>query len=1050
MSPRKSLYLAFVVSGVAGLVYEVLWTRYLGLYVGHSAYAQVLVLAVYLGGMALGAMLVGGASPRIGNPLRWYASAEALLAVAGFVFHPLFRLASDFSYDTLFPAIGSAGLVGSARWGMAGLMILPQAMVLGATFPLMAAAIVRADVTHPGRAVARVYLWNTLGGAAGVLLAGFWMIGAFGLPGTSVAAGLLNMVAAGIAFAVARSWDGRVPPEGEATLAEELVPAPPAPPPPEPSDSEWDAEAVEPGDRAPDHGPRGLVPWTATPGRLGAVLLSVSFLTAFASFAYEIGWIRMLSLSLGSATHSFELMLSAFILGLALGAGWIRGRSDTSAQPLHLLGVIQVLMGLAAVVSVPLFYLISFDAVRWLVSVTTNMSGGYFLFNVSRYALCLIVMLPSTVLAGMTLPIITGTLLRAGEGEETIGRVYGVNTIGSVAGAALAGLFGLPWLGLKGLILAGAAVDVLLGLWLLERSTRWSGSSMRFAAIGSLAGVVLFGGVGIGLELDEIVLTSGVYRRGVLAREGDRIPLYYGDGRTATVSANMGTGDGVISLATNGKPDASMTPRWTSEERDTLPVTPIESGGDYTTQVLSPGVAMAFRPHARNVANIGHGSGISATTFLTGPETERVVTIEIEPLMVQGSLVFLPANGPALADPRSSYVFDDAKSFFSYRRERFGIIFAEPSNPWVSGTASLFTVEFYERVQAFLAEGGVLAQWLQLYELNDELFLSVVAALDEVFPSYRAYLVGDQDVAIVASATPLGEPDWSVLRSEGFLRMTESAPTFQPQHMEPLFLFDETTLRPLLDSDVRINSDYHPILDLGAERARFESTGATGTYGLATSRVDLPRVLDGRTIAPAPYEPVPAYGLQPAVLWGRAQWLREADQGGGGIAPEAFPDWQRYLVELRNFFVVSGGPRYNGQWEQWAANFRRVETALHWGTVGWVDTTFYDVVDDFLDRADAPPEARAEVQLRHSLSLLDWEQAAAAADRLMDRVAAGERWEDPGTLLDIAVLAYLRTGRVVAARNAFDRLAPLTGRPDWHLRNELLDAMIRQAEAASG
>lgn len=773
-----------------------------------------------------------------------------------------------------------------------------------------------------------------------------------------------------------------------------------------------------------------------------------SFGTALASFAYEIGWNRMLALVLGSATHSFELMLSAFILGLAVGAWWIRGRSDDSSAPVALLGHIQVLMGLTAVASVALFYVVSFDAMSWLVDTLPGQRAGYALFNLSRYGLCLVVMLPSTVLAGMTLPVITGTLLRTGAGEEVIGRVYGINTVGSVTGAAIAGLVALPWLGLKGLILAGAGLDVLLGLWLLERSARWSDTGIRALAAWTVAGVALFAGVGI-LHLDRIVLTSGVYRNGIVSREGERIPLYYADGRTATVSASLGTGDGVIGLATNGKSDASISSRWLAEARDTLPVRPIEAGGDFTTQVLAPTVALALRPDARTVANIGHGSGMTASAFLTSERIERVVTIEIEPLMLEGSLVFLPANAPAIQDPRSSYVFDDAKSFFSYDRERFDIIFAEPSNPWVSGTASLFTEEFYRRAAAFLTEGGVLAQWIQLYELDDDLFMSVVSALSRVFPSYRAYLVGDADVAIVASADgSLPEPDWSVLAGPRFLAMTQSAPPFRAEHMESLFLFDESTLRPLLDTGLEPNSDFRPVLDLGAERARFEGTAASGTYGLATARVDLPRLLDDATRDPDPYLPVPAYGLAPVVSSERAAWLREVETAGGGIAPEDFPAWQNALVDLETFLEVSGSDAPAMGWEPWTAGFRRTEADLHWGTVGWVDTTFYRIAYDFLERAHAPAEARAAVALRHSLSLLDWEGVASAADLLVSRVAAGRSWEAPALLLDASVLAYLRTGRVTAARNAFERLAPLTGRPDSHLRNRLLNALIARAETS--
>jgi hypothetical protein len=415
--------------------------------------------------------------------------------------------------------------------------------------------------------------------------------------------------------------------------------------------------------------------------------------------------------------------------------------------------------------------------------------------------------------------------------------------------------------------------------------------------------------------------------------------------------------------------------------------------------------------------------------------------------MVEGSLVFLPSNGPAFADPRTTYVFDDAKSFFAYRRERFDIIFAEPSNPWVSGTASLFTKEFYERATDFLAEGGVLAQWMQIYELNDELFLSVLSALDQVFPSYRAYLVGDSDVAIVASMDPeLSEPDWSVVASERARQMTEGAPPFLPEHMETLFLFDERTFRPILDQGVPANSDYYPILDLGAERARFEQTAADGVYSFGVSPVDLARILANETQGPRPYATVPFRGLESAMLQGRASWLQEVVATGGGIAPDDFPEWSESLLDLETLLLQSSSDSPPILWEAWASGFDRVTSDLHWGTNGWADATFYRVIYDFLDRTGAPPEARAAVDLRHGLAELDWERVASASDRLVSRVAAGESWTSATVLLDASVLAYLRTGRVTAARSALNALSPRTSRGAGDLRIRLLEALVEQDE----
>ncbi|MGH7752237.1 MAG: fused MFS/spermidine synthase, partial [Gemmatimonadales bacterium] len=398
------LYLLFVLSGAAGLFYESTWARYLGLFVGHDAYAQVIVLVIFLGGMSLGAILAGRRSERLKEPLLAYAVVEGAVGLIGLFFHEIFGAATSWAYSSLFPPLAGTVWLTVAKWGLASLLLLPQSILLGATFPLMSAGVLRRVRAQPGRVLAILYFANSFGAAIGVLVAGFYLLALAGLPGTVVAAAILNLlVAMGAVFVILR----------ERRLSKPALPAAPEPPP----------------------------PVTGSPPiplpRLTRVLLAVSFGTAVASFIYEIDWIRMLSLVLGSATHSFELLLSAFILGLALGSFWLRTRADRFANPLRTLGLVQWLMGLLALATLPL-YLESFDWTASLLRTFAKTDGGYTGFTLARYAICLVVMLPATFCAGITLPLITRTLLAAGSGERVIGTVYGVNTLGSIVGVALA------------------------------------------------------------------------------------------------------------------------------------------------------------------------------------------------------------------------------------------------------------------------------------------------------------------------------------------------------------------------------------------------------------------------------------------------------------------------------------------------------------------------------------------------------------------------------------------------------------------------------------
>ena len=177
----------------------------------------------------------------------------------------------------------------------------------------------------------------------------------------------------------------------------------------------------------------------------------------------------MLTLVLGAATHSFELMLAPFIFGLAIGAWWIRNRIESTEQPLRLLGIIQVAMGVLAMATLPL-YAASFEGMALALKALARTEQGYLMFNAVSGLLAAAVMLPATICAGMTLPLITAMLLRSGNGERQIGQVYGVNTFGAIAGVlitvhALIPLLGLPWS-----LAVAAAIDVALGVWLWSRA----------------------------------------------------------------------------------------------------------------------------------------------------------------------------------------------------------------------------------------------------------------------------------------------------------------------------------------------------------------------------------------------------------------------------------------------------------------------------------------------------------------------------------------------------------------------------------------------------
>jgi spermidine synthase len=766
-------FLLFALSGFSGLIYESIWTHYLKLFLGHAAYAQTLVLAIFMGGMAIGSWVCSSRSLRWRNLLLGYALAEGIVGLIALAFHSAFVALLDISYDTVIPQMGSPALVDAFKWGLSALMILPQSILLGMTFPLMSSGIVRRFPQRPGRSIAMLYFTNSIGAAIGVLASGFLLINLFGLPGTIRIAGGINILIALLIWVlVGRSAEERA--------------------------------SAEPRTEAALKQPR--VTWHS-------FFLLASLVTGAASFVYEVGWIRMLSLVLGTSTHAFELMLSAFILGLAFGGLWIQRRIDALPAPSRFLGYIQVIMGLLAL-STLVSYGTTFDVMQWLVKNIDKTEAGYALFNLSRSAIAMAIMLPATFCAGMTLPLITLTLMKQGHGESSIGAVYAANTIGAILGVFFAIHIGMPELGLKGLMIFGAGLDITLGIALFWHERRKHGSrrqgAVAAAAFMAILGAILF------VDLDPHKMGSGVYRHGDIPTPATHRVLYHRDGKTATITCFL-SDDGILSIRTNGKTDAGVQVRPGARPAP-----------DESTMILTAVLPMFFHPQARTAAAIGFGSGYTSRMLLANPALTEVDTIEIERNMVEGAHNFSPMVDVVLTDRRSKIYFDDAKTFFSTYGKRYDIIVSEPSNPWVSGVAGLFSREFYRRINRHLSDDGLFVQWMQLYDTNVDLVLSVLKAISESFEDYVAYTITDSDMLMIAKRKgTLPQPDYSAMKVPFIGAVLRKIDVRNEQDISIRKIGTKSFFEKLLKaSAIPANSDYHPFLDQKAERTRFLGSSA--------------------------------------------------------------------------------------------------------------------------------------------------------------------------------------------------------------------------------
>jgi predicted membrane-bound spermidine synthase len=853
------------------------WSQYLGLTLGHAAYAQTLVLSIFMGGMALGAWFVSRYTPGWKKLIRGYALVELAIGGIGLAFQSVFQAYTQVSQEAVLPFLDNEALAHAYQWITAACLILPQSLLLGATFPLLSAGYLRITPRQDGEVLGGLYFTNSLGAALGALAATFLLLPAFGLPGTVLTAGFLNLLVGFGAWLVSAGM-------------KEGAPAPAA--------EERSSPAAESGNAE-----------NGKARRLGRIMLVATGISGATSFIYEIGWVRMLNQALGSSLHSFELMLTAFILGLAFGGLCVRRNSREIVDPVRYVGYAQVLMGIAALCSIPVFAR-SFHWVGWIMGGLAKTENGYTLFELGTAVISLAVMFPAAFFAGMTLPLFTMALLRAGTDERAIGRIYAANTLGSILGVVVMVHLLIPVMGVRQGFVLAALIDGLLGLCLL----RMQSPARMTADLGAaLAGLLLATGVSLHLgKVDPVVQASGVFRTGRLWSGRDAFIPFLKDGKTATVAVYVLDGNDSMVIATNGKPDASLAPF------DKPPV-----NGDESTMVMLGLMPLVAHPDARDVALIGWGSGLSTHTVLGDSAPRDVDTIEIEEVMYEGARLFGERVGRAYADPRSHLRIDDARTFFSTGSRRYDAIVSEPSNPWVSGVANLFTVEFYRFLKRHLKDDGVLVQWLHTYEIDDALVAAMLAAMISEFPDAEIYQSNVGDVLIIAPRTRLARPFRDAPWRE--------APLSAELSRVGLGHIDEIALRRIGGGEVirryvslfgaRAHSDYFPAVSLNAPRTRFMGQQASFLSSLITNGLPVLDILDCRKPLGGKAQVTPS-PLVPASIF-RAEALRLADAlRTGRVQDMTEPDgWAYSLLGQTPEFAAGGRIR------QWSAALTRLAKA---------------------------------------------------------------------------------------------------------------------------
>ncbi|MFO0755014.1 MAG: fused MFS/spermidine synthase [Byssovorax sp.] len=834
-SARRVPFLLFG-SGLCALVYQIAWFREFRLVFGASTASVAAVLAVFVGGLGAGGLTFGKRADRHRRPLALYAQLETGIALAAAITPGLILLARAL-YIRLGGSIGLGATAGTViRLLLAALVLLGPTLLMGGTLPAAARAVETED-DQGRRGVALLYGVNTLGAVTGCVLANFFLLEIFGNRLTLWLAALLNLLIAVIARALSREM-----PDVEIDREEAPEPEPTADAPATP-----DAPAAPPG-----------------------FVLAAAMIVGFSFFLMELCWYRMLGPILGGTIFTFGLILAVALAGIGLGGafhGAMRGDRPATASAFAFTCALEALAFAAA-------YAAGDRLATLAMALRTAGAFGFAGLVAGWTVIAGLVVFPGAFVSGVQFPLLIALLGRGrrGVGEHTA-RAYAANTVGAILGSIGGGFGLLPALTAPGCWRLVSALLALLGVAavLLDPpgKAREDGPSRmrRFAPVGLAlaAGLLLtaegptaawrHSPIGAG-RVDSAALKSPANLQD-FRNETRRAIRWQAEGLESSVALDARNG---LAFVLNGKADGHVR-------------------GDAATQVMSGLVGAILHPAPRKAMVIGLGTGSTAGWLGAIPSMERVDTSELEPAMLHVARACAPVNRDVLDNPKVKVFLGDAREQLLVSRERYDLIFSEPSNPYRAGIASLFTDEYYQAVAERLEPGGIFLQWVQAYEIDARTIKTIYATVAKTFPVIETWELSINDMLLVATKEPIvydvprlrlkvrEEPyraalsnAWGASDLEGFLAHYVARPSFARLVAER--------------EEGHINTDDLTPIEFGFART---VGAATGVHGQPL-----------RNLARERHEE------RPEIPDGLVDWQRVDEQyldfvTGEGAHPEAFP-----------------------------------------------------------------------------------------------------------------------------------------------------------------
>ncbi len=783
--PQKSLFLialCFTLSGAAGLIYEVLWMRMLGLVFGATTIAISVVLAAFMGGLAFGSSLAAKVAPRIIRPLRAYAWIEIAIGVYALALPAALR-AIDYLDATFWQRVHpdpfSFAIV---RFVLATVVLLIPTAFMGATLPVIVGAIRQYGATAP-RIISRFYGLNLIGAVIGTLTSGFLLLPGFGMRVTLWIAAVTNLMIGTIVLILAP----------RASLPSAVVSQRP--------DSDVSASKTP----VASHAPVDRALW-----------FTCAFASGFVTIGMQVVWSRVLSMIIGSSTYAFTMVLALFLVGLAIGA-WIVGfRKNTETVRLRrLVFIVQFLVVFSLFVSFRLTSAVPGLLIR--IGFALSIDSWHGLLALQIFAATVLVLVPAALM-GMIMPLVLVWTAGGGAPEKLVGQAYALNTVGAISGAVVTTFVLIPVATTRLAVFAMVAITIFIAAVAYRPlKAALDAPLSRSLAVGGAA-VLTIVGLFLWPRLNLNELSIGAYDSfvRVLAQSrsvpdqpnlpNDHQLLMYEEGRTATVSVRRDWG--ITSVAINGRTNAS--------DADDMP-----------TQIMLGQLGVLVAPKLENALIVGFATGVTAGSVLQSP-IQSVDCVELERAAISSARFFEHVNNHPLKDARLRMIVDDVRTYLRVNPAKYDVIISEPSHPWVPGVANLFTREFFALGRERLRDQGIFVQWLQIYQLSNESLRSILATFNEAFPHVAVFRVQGaakgKDLILLGSHQPI---DLNLmtqrLNDHGTQLELSRLGLHSAEDVRAWLVCDERGLRPAV-TGVVINTDDNMHVETAAPREAFRPT----------------------------------------------------------------------------------------------------------------------------------------------------------------------------------------------------------------------------------